>query len=85
MHWSTRLRSSGSSKIPASVFSPAPPSGARSAVNGNAAVRRIDDERRATVCGQLIAALIPEIVVGEHAALRARRVAGARLAFLRIE
>ena len=43
----------------------------------------MSDVRRSD--GQLIAALVPEIVVGEHAALGAAGVAGARLAFLRIE
>src|SRR6185436_2555841 len=48
----------------------------------DAAVRGIDDERGAAVCRQLVAALVPEVVIGEHAALRLRRIAGARLTLL---
>src|SRR5262245_24185930 len=50
----------------------------------DAAVGRIDDKRCALVLGQLIAPLVPKIVVGKHAALRSGRIAGARLPFLRI-
>src|SRR5258705_359192 len=51
----------------------------------DATVGRIDDERRPAVRGDLVAALVPEVVVGEHAALRSRRIPGARLPLLRIE
>ena len=60
------------------------PAAAPCAAQRDAAVGRIDDERRPLVFGQLVASLVPEVVVGEHAALRSGRIAGARLAFLRI-
>src|SRR5439155_26434682 len=51
----------------------------------NATVGGIDDERRAPVCRQLAAALVPEVVVGEHTAVRPPGVPGARLPLLRVE
>src|SRR6185312_4425101 len=48
-------------------------------------VLRIDDERAASIFRELAATLVPELVVRQHAAVLARGVAGARLAFFRIE
>src|SRR4030095_3708724 len=51
----------------------------------DSSVRRIDDEGRALVPGQLVAALVPELVVRQHAALGTRQIAGAWLALFGIE
>ena len=58
---------------------------ARSLRKGNSPIRRIHDERRALVLGELASTLVPELVVGQHAALRPRCVPGARRSLLRIE
>src|SRR4030095_14016228 len=50
----------------------------------DSSVRRIDDEGRALVPGQLVAALVPELVVRQHAALGTRQIAGAWLALFGI-
>ena len=52
---------------------------------GDPAARRVDDQRGPLVARQLDAALVPELVVGEHAALFARLIARARGAGGRVE
>ncbi len=51
----------------------------------NAAGRGVDHERRAFVAGEFDAALVPELVVGQDAALGPRLIAGARGARLRVK
>ena len=45
---------------------------------GDPAIGRIDDQRRPLVARELDAPLVPELVVGEHPALGARLITGAR-------
>ena len=85
-HRSARLRSACESPKPefncrAHFGVPA----ARGLGERNPPVRRIDNEGRALVVGQPVAALVPELVVGQHAAFRSGRVARARLPFDRVE
>ena len=85
-HRSARLRSSCESPKPAFSCRVRSAILRRAAsVKGNPPVRRIDNEGRALVFGQPVAALVPELVVGQHAAFSSRCVPRARLPFYRVE